>query len=113
MHAKPEFAVSIAYEPDVSPNNPAFLGHYVPSRARVARLIDFALAHEHDPFWEALARRLFACDRGSAWNEAVAAAQEVGRDWTREARVRRIVHAALFEGRLPGHRGESAPAFDA
>lgn len=89
----------------------AFFGHYEPSRARVQLLLEYALAHDHDPFWRALARRLSTPGCTSPWNAAIAAAQEAGVAWTPEVRIRRIVYGTLYEGRVAG-RSRGAPAFD-
>jgi len=88
----------------------AFFGHYEPSRARVQLLLDYALAHERDTFWAALARRLRRPSGTSPWNEAIAAAQETGTEWNKRARARRIVYGVLYEGRVAGRY--RAPPFD-
>lgn len=100
----------LAYEHDAPAHEAAFFGHYTPSKARVQGLLEYALAHDHDPFWRALARRLSTAS-GSPWNEAVAAAAETGSTWNTDARIRRVVYDALYQGRLPGRR-QPLPAYD-
>jgi hypothetical protein len=113
MPTVPEHALDrprTTYEPPGLSAEAAFFGHYVPSRARVQLLLDYALAHQHEAFWRALARRLTSPGCALPWNEAIAAAADAGIDWDADARVRRIVHAALYEGRIAGR--SRAPAVD-
>lgn len=90
--------------PELS-DDAAFFGHYEPSRERVQMLLNYALAHDHDPFWGELARRLTTPGCGSPWNAAIAAAEEAGILWEAHTRVRTLVYRALYEGRIAGrHR---------
>lgn len=105
-----ESAPAVPYQQPPIADPAALFGHYAPSRARVQLLLEYALAHEHDAFWRALARRLRAPSGAPPWNEAIAAAQDVGIEWSTQARVRRIVYGVLYEGRIAGRH--KAAAFD-
>lgn len=98
------------YERPVLSDDAAFFGHYEPSRERVQMLLDYALAHDHDPFWRALARRLTTPGCGSPWNAAIAAAEEAGVAWDSNTRIRALVYRALYEGYVAGRRRAFPPA---
>lgn len=108
----PEAPLDTPYRQPRLSDDAAFYGHYAPSRARVTLLLSYALAHEKHPFWAAVGRRLTRGHGSPPWNEVIAAAHEAGVEWGAHARERRVAHAILYEGRVPGRRGEPVEPFD-